>query len=465
MVKIVTNQFLKDAVIKSVLNEYNVKSQELSEDDMKYGDEVIDPPFNPFQLDKLRDISGLHDICITVKCEDAIFSGKKIVSKDGMEIPDELEEFLYDFQFDEECESFLNDLETYGFGGLEMLREGPVLKSVNHIPSLYLRMCRDKKRVVQKIGNQKSYFKLYDPQNTQRLNKNTGVFEDNITPDTLANELIWFNSKSNESKVYGKPKYLSELDAILTDNAIIEYQQGHFKAKGIPNYVITVTGSIEEKEDYSMDDFERDLETEFSTVTNEPGTALVMCVPSDGDAPINVNVHKIGEEKKEGSFLALAESVADRIYRIHRVPRERLGESKSSGIASNRTEMLLKNYSKSTVGNIQKRMANYINKTIIKHEFTTNDHKIEYLPCNFDEEDKVLERGIKLLQNGAMRLGEFINRFGESFELHMDENDEYYNVRFMNNQSLDSVLYGDDPVDAEGKLNSLIADLDEDLKA
>lgn len=465
MVKIVTSTFLKDAVIKSVLNEYDVKSQELSEDDMNYGDEVIDPPFNPFQLDKLRDISGLHDICITVKCEDAIFSGKKIVSKEGMEIPVELEEFLNDFQFDEECESFLNDLETYGFAGLEVLREGPVIKSVNHIPSLYLRMCRDKKRVVQKISNQKSYFKLYDPSNTQRLNKNTGIFEQDINRDTLANELLWFNGKSNESKVYGKPKYLSELDAILTDNAIIEYQQGHFKSKGIPNYVITVTGSIEEKEDYTMDDFERDLETEFSTVTNEPGTALVMCVPSDGDAPINVNVHKIGEEKKEGSFLALAESVADRIYRIHRVPRERLGESKSSGIASNRTEMLLKNYSKSTVGNIQKRMANYINKTIIKYEFTTNDHKIEYLPCNFDEEDKVLERGIKLLQNGAMRLGEFINRFGESFELHMDESDEYYNARFMNNQSLDSVLYGDDPVDAEGKLNSLIADLDEDLKA
>ncbi|MGN0093772.1 MAG: phage portal protein [Methanobrevibacter sp.] len=465
MVKIVTNQFLKDAVIKSVLNEYDVKSQELSEEDMQYGDEVINPPFNPFQLDKLRDISGLHDICITVKCEDAIFSGKKIISKEGMEIPVELEEFLNDFQFDEECESFLNDLETYGFAGLEILREGPVIKSVNHIPSLYLRMCRDKKRVVQKISNQKSYFKLYDPSNTQRLNKNTGIFEQDINRDTLANELLWFNGKSNESKVYGKPKYLSELDAILTDNAIIEYQQGHFKSKGIPNYVITVTGSIEEKEDYTMDDFERDLEQEFSTVTNEPGTALVLCVPSDGDAPINVNVHKIGEEIKEGSFLALAESVADRIYRIHRVPRERLGESKSSGIASNRTEMLLKNYSKSTVGNIQKRMANYINKTIIKYEFASDDHKVEYLPCNFDEEDKVLERGIKLLQNGAMRLGEFINRFGESFELHMDENDEYYNARFMNNQSLDSVLYGDDPVDAEGKLENLINDLDENLKA
>ena len=125
--------------------------------------------------------------------------------------------------------------------------------------------------------------------------------------------------------------------------------------------------------------------------------------------------------------------------------------------------MLLKNYSKSTVGTLQKRIANLINKTILENIFQTSDHKIEYLPANFDEEDKLLERGIKLLQNGAMKLGEFINRFGEPFELSMDESDEYYNARFMNNQSLDTVLYGDDPVDAEGKLNSMINDLDEDM--
>ena len=185
------------------------------------------------------------------------------------------------------------------------------------------------------------------------------------------------------------------------------------------------------------------MEEEFSEVTNEPGTALVMCIPTDGEAPLDIQVHKIGEDKKEGSFLELAESIADRIFRIHGVPPERLGHSKSTGIASNRTQMLLKNYSKSTVGIRQKRMANYINSTIIKYEFNTTDHKLEYLPANFDEEDDLLERGIKLFQNGAMTLGEFINRFGEQFDLHMDESHEYYDKRFINNQSLDNVLYGD----------------------
>lgn len=108
-------------------------------------------------------------------------------------------------------------------------------------------------------------------------------------------------------------------------------------------------------------------------------------------------------------------------------------------------------------------MANLINKTIIQKEFGILTHKLEYLPVNFDEEDKVLDRGIKLLQNGAVTLGEFVNRFGESFDLKMSEDDEYYNCRFMNNQSLDKVLYGDDPIDAEGKLNSLINDLDNDM--
>ena len=457
--KIVKSTTLKDSVIKSILNEYEIKSKEITEEDLNYGDEVIEPPYNPTQLALLREVSGLHDICITTKCEDAIYSGKKIISKDGAEIPESLEEFIDDFLTDEECESFLEDLETYAFAGLEVIREGPFFKSINHVPSLYLRMCKDKKRVVQKIGNKTVYFKLYDPKNPQNLNCKSGLWDDDITEETRATEIIWFNTKSEQSKVYGKPNYLSEIDAIITDNAIIEYQQGHFKSHGIPNYIITVTGNIEEKEDYTADDFEEDLENEFKEITNEPGTALCMVIPTE-ENDLNINVHKIGEERKEGSFLELAESVADRIYRIQRVPRERLGEGKSTGIASNRTEMLLKNYSKSTVGNLQKRMATYLNKTIIKYEFATMDHKVEYLPANFDEEDTLIERGLKFLQNGAMTLGEFINRFGEPFELHMDETDEYYNARFMNNQSLDNVLYGEDPVNLDEKLTKMIEDME-----
>ena len=461
MVIVVSSKTLKDSVIKSVLEEYEIKSKEISPEDFNYGTEVIEPPYNPFQLRRLRETSGLHDICISTKCEDAIYSGKKIISKDGAEIPEALNEFINDFLTDEECESFLEDLETYNFAGLEIIREGPFFKGINHIPSLYLRMCKDKKRAVQKIGTHQVYFKIYDPKNKSNLNRGTGLFDYEITDETRANDLLWFNGKSEESKVYGKPSYLSEVDAILTDNAIVEYQLGHFKAKGVPNYIITITGSIEEREDYSMDDFEEDLEKEFGEVTNEPGTALVMCIPSDGENPIQVNVHKIGEEMKEGSFLELSESNADRIYRIHKVPRERLGEGKSTGIASNRTEMLLKTYSKSTVGKLQKRMASFINKTIIKYEFATTDHKLQYLPANFDEEDTLMERGIKLLQNGAMTLGEFINRFGEPFELHMDEDHEYYNVRFMNFNSLDTVVYGEtDPVNLDEKLEKMITDME-----
>lgn len=460
--KVITSQFLKTAVIKSVLNEYEIKSQELSKDDMQYGSEIIEPPFDPFKLDKLRDVSGLHDICIRTKCEDAIFSGKKIISKEGVEIPSELEEFINDFNFDEEAEAFLEDLETFGYAGLEILREGKEFKSVNHISSLYLRMCKDKKRVINKINNVTTYFKLYDPNNNDFLNKKTGEFNKNITNDTIANEIIWFNSKSSESKVYGKPIYLSEVDAIITDNAIVEYQLSHFRTHGVPNYIITISGNIEESEDYTVDDFEEDLEQEFREVTNEPGTALVLTMPTTEDKPLDINVHKIGEEKKEGSFLELSESIGDRIRRIHRVPRERLGDSEGSGIGSNRTEMLLKNYSKSTVGISQKRMANIINKTIIKYEFATENHKLEYLPTNFEEEDNLIERGIKLLQNGAMTLGEFINRFGESFELHMDETDEYYNVRFMNNQSLDNIIYGNDAMNTDERLETIISSMEED---
>lgn len=45
----------------------------------------------------------------------------------------------------------------------------------------------------------------------------------------------------------------------------------------------------------------------------------------------------------------------------------------------------------------------------------------------------------------------------------MSEEDEYYNIRFMNNQSLDTLIYGDTPIDAEGKLNTMINNLSEDM--
>lgn len=460
MVKIVTSNFLKDAVIKSILEEYHVKSQELSEDELTFGTEVIDPPYSPFMLDRLREISGLHDICIRVKCEDTVFSGKNILC-DG-EAPFEVEEFFEDFSFDEELESFLEDYITFGFAGLEILRDNQgQIKAVNRISSLYLRMCRDKERVLQKIGANENYFKLYNPQDKRRLNRETGRFDDDINSENVANEIIWFNSKSHESKVYGKPDYLSEIDAILTDNAIIEYQQGHFKAHGVPNYIITVTGNVEENDDQNLDEWEAQLEEEFKNISNEPGTALCIVIPSEEDN-VKVNVNKIGEEKKEGSFIELSDSVADRIRRIHRVPRERLGDSDSSGIASNRTEALLKNYS-SSIATLQRRIANLINKTIIMNEFEDNDVKIEFQGANFEDEDKTLERGIRLLQNGAITLGEFINRFGEPYELKMNPDDEFYNCRFMNNQALQNVVYGDSALDAEGKLNSMISSLDDEI--
>lgn len=459
---VVKSNTLRDAVIKSVLNEYDVKSNEMSKDELSYGTEIIEPVYDPFLLEKLREMSGTHDSCITVKAEDAIFSGKKFVSESN-DIPEQIRNLLDDFDFDEELESFLEDYETFGYAGLEFLRDNEMnFVGINHISSLYLRMCRDKERVVQKIGAKEVYFKLYNPKDNRFLNKENGLWDYDINSETLANDIVWFNKKSSESKVYGKPRYLSELPAIITDEAIIDYQKGYFKSHGVPNYIITITGNLEsEDENYTADDFEADLENEFKSISNEPGTALCVVIPSD-ENNVNVNVHKIGEERKEGSFLDLSKKVTDRIYRVHRVPKERVGDSDASGIASNRTEALLKNYSKSTVAIIQRRIANLVNKAILKSEFES-DVKIEFLPANFEGEDTQLDRLIKLLQNGALTLGEFINRLPEKYLLEMDEDNEFFNARFMNNQSLDTVVFGDVPMDAEGKLEALINDLDEDM--
>ena len=54
---VVKSNTLRDAVIKSVLNEYDVKSNEMSKDELTYGTEIIEPVYDPFLLEKLREMS------------------------------------------------------------------------------------------------------------------------------------------------------------------------------------------------------------------------------------------------------------------------------------------------------------------------------------------------------------------------------------------------------------------------
>lgn len=463
--KIVSSNFLKDAVIKSVLEEYEVRSQELVEDELKYGSTIIEPVYDPFLLRDLREMSGLHDLCISTKAEDTILSGKKIVC-DG-EIDNDLEGLIEDFDFEEQLESFVEDFDTYGFSGMELLKEDAgKLIGINHVNSLYLRMCKDKERAVQKIGTNEIYFKIFKKDDTKKLNKYTGDFEDNLSLEDQAHELIWFNRKSEESKVYGKPVYISEIEAIMTDNAIINYQKGHFNAHGIPNYMITVTGTIdigddEDNKEDALDAWESDLEKEFQQISNTPGTALCMVLPSAEKDGVQVNVTKIGDEKKEGSFLELSESVRNRIREIHKIPKERLGAGTSEGIASNRTKELLKNYSNTTIRNSQRRIASFVTKKIIRNCFGISDTILEMIQPNFDNEEDKIKTGIHILQNGGATLGEFVNTFCSAYGFSMDESDEFYNSRFMNNQSLDSVVYGDNkPTDPESKLSDVVNNLE-----
>ena len=51
---VVKSNTLRDAVIKSVLNEYDVKSNEMSKDELTYGTEIIEQVYDPFLLENLR---------------------------------------------------------------------------------------------------------------------------------------------------------------------------------------------------------------------------------------------------------------------------------------------------------------------------------------------------------------------------------------------------------------------------
>lgn len=433
------------SILKAVQDEYDTQSKSISPDDTKFTAEIIEPYYDPFTLMSLRDISDVHDSCIQAKAEDITLSGHTLDYE--TELPTEIANFFEDYSFDENMKTFMEDLKTFGFACLELLKDSKDnYRAIKHLSSLYVRPCSNKEMIVQKIGTDEVFFKLYKKNDNRKIDLKNGKFEDkyhmkNIPKELVANEVLWFKTYNPYSDWYGRPDYISAVDSIFTDGYITKYHQGYFKAKGVPNYIITVTGNLDTEDD-NGESFEESMEQEFKDITNEPGTAMVFVLPSQ-DNNISVNVNKIGDEKKEGSFLELEENTQKRILSKHKVPAERIGLGTSDGMASNRTQWLFKIYSRTTISNEQKSLANLITTKFLKGFLDTPLVKFLYNQANFDDDNALLEAGIKKLQNGGLTLGEFINKYCAEDGVTMDETDPYYDVRLINNQSLDSVIFAD----------------------
>ena len=83
---------------------------------------------------------------------------------------------------------------------------------------------------------------------------------------------------------------------------------------------------------------------------------------------------------------------------------------------------------------------------------------------NLNEEVNLFGWVSKVRNLGGLLFIDLRDRSG-IIQLVVRPDNEYYNARFMNNQSLDTVIYGNDPMNLDEKLENMIAGLEEEMNA
>lgn len=283
---------MNKVIVKKIASESGIvrESRQIKEDPFRsmYGNDVIEPPYDPELLIRLPESSDILQQCIEAyKTNIAGFgvSFKYDVDYDkekSEEKKNELEKqwtaysnfFKYcnfDEAFEEIMKKAIDDKEKIGWGGLEVIPDGLNKPAgFEHIAAHTFRICKaDNKLVetevtiidengkevtlkrrkrfrkfVQIQGTKKAYFKEFgDP---RKLNFETGEYGEDIPEDKQATAIIFFNIYCPYSE-YGLPRYMGQLINVQGNRKAEELNYRYFEeGRHIPLAIVVENGQLTE---------------------------------------------------------------------------------------------------------------------------------------------------------------------------------------------------------------------------
>lgn len=418
--------------------------------------DIIEPTIIISGLKALRNCSIWHRKCLKAVAQDVTQNGWKPLSlKDNASEDNKtlLEDIFDDYDNNQALFKTMRDYRTYPHAAFEIVtNEEGELRGFNHIRATTIRMCKGGEKAVQRIGAETRYFKVYGKIKKKHadmeLHETNGKWEDEIgeiSEDEKATYVVWLSEGGEDSDYYHEPEYIPSIPTIISDEALREYNLNGLRTNGVPNFLIMFAGEFEdegiEDEDEDSKSFDEDLEEAFANVPNEPGTAIVFPIRTTGkDSGMIIDVQKLSEPLKEGSYNELSERNMNEILAAHEVPPQRLGITITGPLGGSDAEERNKLYNEKVISPLQSMLDNILNKLIFellditdwKHQFTQLDTR------NIRSE---LDIALDLVKNAAMKPAQLLQAFGDMFKLDTDieklvldypELDEYY----MNGQPL-----------------------------
>ena len=457
-------------VDKLELERYSFKAQvdqdgskQIVDDVFKQGYQILNPKYNPWELVQLLDLYTYHASCVEAVSVDASGISYDLKPVEGVDPVDaEKERFISVL---ENCTPSINthlqrvthDRRSIGYAALEVIRETTSdsdVSKLKHIPAQTLRRHSDKKRVLHVTPAGKKvwyviYGKNYDENNQLcDVHADTGEFHpyNSLSPSERANELLWTMEYAPGTSYYGRPPIISCLGSIKGDIGAVKYNNQFFDNYGMPKFAVTVTGDFA---DYDLDptDEEYDITQtlrykigqQIKEVIKHPHSAICITIPSEGEeGNVDLKITPLSVQTEEGHFRMYRKDTRDEVIHAHRVDPSRLGIYDAGSLNGGNSESTMASYKYGTIAPIKAELESLVNLIAKDLEVTSWRFNIEDVaPIDYTKDLALAEF---LFARGAMTIRDLIENFGSKFGLDAEDDNEYLDMRFINNQPLDNLM-------------------------
>lgn len=330
---------INKVIVKKLAGQQTIikESRQIPEDPFRsmYGNEVIEPLYDPELLIRLPEISDILQQCIDAYKTNIVGFGinykydidydkeKDTEIKKQLDIEWEIYSNFFKFcNFDEAfaeiMKKVIEDKEKIGWGAIEIIPDGLNRPAgIEHIPGQKLRICKTDrklidvkvpiedetgreltiirkkrfKKFVQIQGNKKVYFKEFgDP---RQLNYESGEYAkdgESIPEDKQATSIIFFNIYCPYTE-YGLPRYIGQLLNINGNRKAEELNYTYFEeGRHMPLAIVVENGQLTEESINSLQSNKGDNARYKYLVLEAEGFEDDDSIDFDGNKKSNVSI-------------------------------------------------------------------------------------------------------------------------------------------------------------------------------
>jgi len=375
---------------------------------------LVNRPYPAASFILLKDRCPILGAAIDAIANDVSSTGWQLSLKEGIKQSsktdverEELEAFLKrpndEDSLKELISSCITDLQTIGDFSLEVAcnNSGKVAK-IFHVPAHTVFRNKDMDRFVQRRNTKTVFFVPFGSNIVADCK--TGE-EKEVSTKAKANELIFKKLYNSSSSYYGRSPMLSCVGAVTTSINCEEFNANYFSNRGIPSYVVLLTGEWDEDSVNKMSNY---MSKEMRGNENAHRT-MVFGVPEGGKAEFE----PLENREKEGSFRLYAEDLDDKILAVYKVPRCKVSIQRVGKISGTDTAQAIRNYNDSVVEPLQCIIEDIFNNKILlavlgkdtSFNFMLNNMHIDDFAEKSDAYTKLLERGVTTPNEIRQKLG------------------------------------------------------------